>query len=79
MKDAGIFAGDWAIVKKQPSVDNGEIAVVILDGEATLKRFSKQRSKVVLIAENSAYDDIIASKDVQIQVAGKLVGVVRKI
>ena len=39
MVDAGLWDGDYAIVREQPRVENGEIGVAVVDGEATVKRF----------------------------------------
>ncbi len=58
--------------------EHNEVVVVIIDGDATLKRFIKEKDKVLLRAENPAYSDIELSSVNSIQVAGKLVGVVRK-
>jgi len=52
---ARIFDGDIVFVKKQPDVENGEIAVVIIDDEATLKRVFKYPGRVELRAENPTF------------------------
>lgn len=61
MINARIHDGDIVFIKKQDIVNNGEIAVVIIDDEATLKRFYyyKDKNMVILKPENSKYDDII--------------------
>lgn len=78
MQDAGILNGDLAIIKQQPVVDNGDIAAVIIEGEATLKRYIKENNQIRLRAENPAYDDIIVQSDRDVHIAGKLSGVLRK-
>lgn len=78
MKGAGILDGDIAIVRRQASVDDGEIAAVIIDGEATLKRFKRRKRSVVLKAENPAYRDMVLGSERDIQIAGKLAGIIRK-
>lgn len=55
MIDAGIREGDLVFVRQQPVVENGEIAVVLIDGEATLKRFYRNDGGVILKPENSKY------------------------
>lgn len=56
MINAGIYDGDIVYIKKQPFVENGQIAAVLLDGEeATLKRFYKNNDTVTLLPENTAY------------------------
>ena len=57
MIGARINDGDLVFVRKQDTVENGEIAVVAIDDEATLKRFYKYGDLIVLRAENPAYRD----------------------
>ena len=52
MINARIFDGDIVFCHSQPTVENGEIAVVIIDNEATLKRFYKYENSIELRAEN---------------------------
>lgn len=78
MCGVGILNGDIVVVRKKQSAENGEIVVVVIDGDATLKRFIKQEDKVLLHPENPAYSDIELDPASSIQIAGKLVGVIRK-
>lgn len=55
MIDARIHEGDLVFVRKQCMVENGEIAVVLIDGEATLKRFYRNENGVILKPENAKY------------------------
>ena len=76
MMNAGIYNGDKVIVKSQFEVNNGEIAVVLInENSATVKRFFKENDYVRLKAENPDYSDIIC-KDVK--VIGKVVGLIRR-
>lgn len=61
MIGARIMDGDIVFIKSQPMVENGEIAAVIINDEATLKRVSYHRDKNMLIlkAENPKYDDFV--------------------
>lgn len=61
MINARILDGDIVFIKKQPIVDNGEIAAVIIDDEATLKRvyYYPQSGKLVLTPENPAYEPLV--------------------
>jgi len=78
MKDCGIMDGDLVIVNKNPDVPNGAIAVAYLDGEATVKRFSKTRNGYRLDPENEAFEPIlIRSQEDHFELAGPVVGVVR--
>jgi repressor LexA len=74
MTGAGILEGDTAIIEKQNTVRNGEIAVAVLDEAVTLKRFYKESSRIKLQAENPAYKPIY-SQDVKI--LGRLSGIIR--
>ena len=76
MKDAGILAGDHVVVRRQESARNGEIVVALVDDEATVKRFFKERNHVRLQPENSALKPII-SRDAK--VLGRVVGVCRRV
>lgn len=58
MTGARINDGDIVFIRQQPEVENGEIAVVAIDDEATLKRFYKYSDLIVLRAENPEYKDI---------------------
>lgn len=75
MIGARIYDGDLVFVRKQPSVENGEIAVILVDGEATLKRFYKTGEMVVLKPENNAYQPMVyTEKDFKdVRVLGKAV------
>ena len=63
MVNARIYDGDIVCVKQQPIVENGEIAAVLIDGEATLKRFYRYGDLVVLRAENQNFKDLEYKKD----------------
>lgn len=63
MVGARILDGDIVYVRKQPEVENGEIAVVIIDNEeATLKRVYRVDSSIILRAENPNFPDRVFSK-----------------
>jgi repressor LexA len=74
MSGAGILEGDTAIIEKQNTVRNGEIAVAVINEAVTLKRFFKESSRIRLQAENPAYTPIF-SQDVKI--LGRLSGIIR--
>jgi repressor LexA len=74
----GILNGDIVVVRKKAQAEHGEVVVVIIDGDATLKRFIKEGGTIKLRAENPAYEDILLDPGSSLQVAGKLVGVIRK-
>jgi repressor LexA len=78
MIDAGIHEGDIVIIKRQNQANNGEIVVALVEKEeATLKRLRKKGASVALEAANPKYETRIFGPD-QVEVQGKLVGLIRK-
>ena len=63
MINARIFDGDIIFIKKQPIVQNGEIAAVVIEDEATLKKVYIKADKIILCPENPLYDDLIFEKE----------------
>jgi repressor LexA len=78
MINAGILDGDYVVIKKSDSANSGEIVVALVMGEeATLKRLRKRGASIALEAANPAYETRIFGPD-QVQVQGKLVGLMRR-
>ena len=78
MVDAGIHEGDIVIIHRQAAANNGDIVVALVEGEeATLKRLRKKGASVALEAANPKYETRIFGPD-QVEVQGKLVGLIRK-
>lgn len=75
MINAGIFNGDYIIVREQQSAMNGEIVVAMIDGEATVKTFYKEKGRVRLQPENDAMEPIYAVSPV---ILGKVVALMRR-
>ena len=75
MIGARINDGDIVFIKKQPDVDNGEIAAVLIEDEATLKRVYKEKDSLILQAENPKYAPIVytAESYVECRIMGKAV------
>lgn len=75
MIGARIFDGDLVAIRQQDDVDDGEIAAVLVDDEATLKRVYKLENKVILRAENPTFKDMIytANDAMNIKILGKAV------
>ena len=78
MVEAGILDNDLVGIKKTNNAENGEIVVARIDENVTLKRFSKNKTSIKLIAENSAYEDIHVSEQTDFAIEGKAVGVIRE-
>jgi repressor LexA len=75
MIEAGILNGDYILVKKQESANNGEIVVALIEDEATVKTFYKEKDHIRLQPENSTMDPIIVP---DCKILGKVAGVFRK-
>jgi repressor LexA len=76
MRNAGILDGDLAIVRRQTSAENGEIVVAMLENEATVKRFFREKKHIRLQPENELYEPLL-SRDVT--VIGKVIGIFRDV
>lgn len=76
-----IHDGDLVAIRKQPEVENGEIAAVRIDGEATLKHVYLHDNFIELRPENPAFDSIILSREDMnnVVIEGKAVGLCRDI
>jgi len=75
MIEAGILDGDYILVRRQNNATNGEIVVALIDDEATVKTFYKEKEHIRLQPENSTMDPIIVP---DCEILGKVIGVFRK-
>jgi repressor LexA len=76
MRDAGILEGDYVVVSQVDDADNGEIVVALIEDEATVKRFYREKDRVRLQPANKAYQPI-RTRDAK--VLGRVIGVYRRI
>ncbi len=76
MVDAAICDGDYVVVRRQPSADNGDIVAAMLDNEATVKTFKRTANKIWLLPHNDDYDPIDGDDAV---ILGKVTAVLRRI
>jgi repressor LexA len=77
MIDAGIFSGDYVVVRQQPEANNGDVVVAgIPDEEATVKTFSRKGGRVVLTPANAAYQPMVFDGQ-DVTIFGKVVTIVR--
>ncbi len=80
MRDAGIFDGDFVVVKQQGSLDPGEIGVAFTEDGATVKRIYDEGERFRLQPENEAFEPIYVQKDdPNFMIGGRVIGVVRKL
>jgi repressor LexA len=75
MIDAGILDGDKVIIEKASTAENGEIIVALIDNEATIKRFYKEKDHIRLQPENKTMNPIIVD---DCKIIGKIVGLYRE-
>ena len=75
MIGARILDGDIVYIRQQPDVDNGEIAAVLIEGEATLKRVYNTPGQLVLQPENPKFSPLVYSGETldHIRILGKAV------
>jgi len=77
MINAHILDGDMVVVMPQKDCGNGEIAVCMIEDEATVKRFYKRRGHIELKPENDAFKTITVKPHQSFAVVGKVCGVIR--
>lgn len=75
MIEAGILDGDYILVKKQKTANNGQIVVALIGDEATVKTFYKEKDHIRLQPENCTMEPIIVP---DCEILGKVAGVFRK-
>jgi repressor LexA len=78
MINAHILDGDTLIVRAQAAVQNGDIVVALVDGEATVKRFFAEKNRIRLQPENSSLKPLYFERG-DFRIVGKAMGVLRKI
>jgi repressor LexA len=74
MIEAGILDGDLVVVNQQPTAEDGEIVVAMLEDEATVKYLHRHPDRVELRPANPAMDPIFAD---DVQIIGRVRGVIR--
>lgn len=75
MIDVGILDGDLSLIEKVHSAENGDIVVALIENEATLKRFFKEKDHIRLQPENQNMSPIIVS---DCKIIGRLIGIYRQ-
>lgn len=76
MIDAGIMNGDKIIVRRQPTAENGEIVVAMVEDAATVKRFYHKNGQIILHPENEALSDMVFAEN-EVVILGKVIGLMR--
>jgi repressor LexA len=78
MVGEGILDGDYIVVEKRPTADNGETVVAVMNGEATVKKFYHERGGKVRLQPANPYMEPIVVKEKDLEVRGVVVAVLRK-
>ncbi|WP_404290178.1 transcriptional repressor LexA [Glutamicibacter arilaitensis] len=76
MVDAAICDGDWVVVRRQQTAENGDIVAALLDEEATVKTFRQRDGHTWLLPQNSRYEPILGDTAT---VMGRVVSVMRSL
>jgi len=76
MIDAAITDGDWVVVRREQTADNGTIVAALLDNEATVKTLQRRDGKVWLMPHNPAYSPIDGDDAV---ILGQVTAVLRRV
>jgi repressor LexA len=76
MIDAAIVDGDWVVIRRQPTAENGQIVAAMLDDEATVKTFKRDKDHVWLLPQNQVYDPILGD---HATILGLVVAVLRSL
>lgn len=77
MIEDGILDGDYVVVRKQATAENGQTVVALLDNEATVKRLHRHGQTIELHPANQNMQPITVNTEVPFGIAGVVVGVIR--
>lgn len=77
MVNKGILNGDYVIVEKRQTADNGEVVVALVEDSATVKTFYREKDHVRLQPENDTMEPMIYHRGDDVQIIGKVIGVFR--
>ena len=75
MVEIGINDGDYVVAKRQQDAENGEIVVAMIDGNATVKTFYREKERIRLQPENCTYSPIYST---DVTILGKVIGCLRR-
>lgn len=76
MKEEGILDGDFIVVRKQPTAENGDTVVALINNEATVKKYYKRKRSVELRPAHEGMKPIIV-REGDLRIEGRVVGVMR--
>lgn len=76
MIEAGILNGDFVVVRQQQTANNGEIVVAMIEDEATVKTYYREKDRIRLQPQNSSMDPIYAR---EVTILGKVIALFRRL
>ena len=76
MKEDGILDGDFIVVRKQPTAENGETVVALINNEATVKKYYRRKNYVELRPSHTGMEPIIVRKG-DFRIEGRVAGIIR--
>lgn len=76
MVEAGIFEGDYVVVRPAEEAGDGEVVVALIGDEATVKRFFREADHIRLQPENESMEPI---RTAEVTILGRVIGVIRKV
>ncbi|MCX7977650.1 MAG: translesion error-prone DNA polymerase V autoproteolytic subunit [Bdellovibrionaceae bacterium] len=79
MIGAGIFEGDILIIDRSLTAQSGNIVLAVIDGEFTLKRFTRSQSEIWLHAENEKYPPVKITEDMDFTIWGVAIHCIHKL
>jgi repressor LexA len=77
MVEDAICDGDYVVVRQQHIAENGDTVVALIDGEATLKRYYREKGQVELRPANSSMTPIVIGSHQHLRILGVYVGLIR--
>lgn len=77
MVEDGIFDGDLIVISKKERAENGDLVIALVNEEVTLKRFFRERDRIILKPANSNYKPIVVKED-EVKIQGIVLGLIRK-
>jgi DNA polymerase V len=76
MLRAGIHPGDLLVVDTKMTAEDGKIVIAVVDGELTVKRIALEGDRVLLVPENTAYQPLVVTEDMDFRVLGVVTNVI---
>lgn len=79
MINAGIHSGDVLVVDRSLEISDGKIVIAAVDGELTVKRYSKKNGRIQLLPENPKYEPIALDDESELHMWGVVTNVIHRV